>query len=269
MEIPILLGRALDKRDVEGAPPAAVVNEIFVKKYFPDGNPVGRHFTFNNNNKPLDVEIVGVAKTARYSSLKGEIPPITYTTWLQTPQGEAIHEMFFEIRAIGDPLALSNTVRQMVRESSPLVPVAGMTTQSLRIDQTITQEKTFAQLCSWFGGLALVMACIGLYGTMAYAVARRTSEIGIRMALGAVRGRIVWMVLREVIVLAAFGVAIGFAGVYEGTAFVKSLLFGLSPSDPLALAVSASVLLACALAAGFLPAYRAARIDPIVALRHE
>ena len=269
MEIPILLGRALDKRDVEGAPAVAVVNEVFVNKYFHGENPVGRHFAFGGKTNTLDVEIVGVARTARYSSLKREIPPVAYTSWLQTPSRDRLQEMFFELRTAGDPLALSNTVRQIVREASPLVPVAGMTTQTRRIDDTISQERTFAQLCTCFGGLALVMACIGLYGTMAYAVARRTSEIGIRMALGAARGRIIWMVLREVIVLSGFGVAIGFAAVFEATAFVKSFLFGLKPTDPLALCLSASILLGCALLAGFLPAHRASRIDPITALRHE
>src|SRR5258708_39518734 len=135
--------------------------------------------------------------------------------------------MVFELRAAGDPLRLSNTVRQIVHQVGPQVPLADMTTQSRRIDQTILQERTFAQLCACFGGLALLMACVGLYGTMAYAVARRTGEIGIRTALRAARGRIVWMVVREVVVLCVVGVAIGFAGVYQITAVVKSFLFGL------------------------------------------
>lgn len=269
MQIPILAGRALDKRDVEGAPLVAVVNEVFAKKYFPGSNPIGRHFSFGAKKNPIDIEIVGVAKTARYDSLKREIPPVTYLSWLQTPKRRDLHAMYYELRAAGDPLELASAVRQIVREVAPQVPVAEVTTQSRRIEQTITQERTFAQLCTCFGALALLMACIGLYGTMAYAVARRTSEIGIRMALGAGRSRIVWMILREVLGLAALGLAIGGAAVYETTALVKSFLFGLKPNDPAALGISVAILTGCALLAGYLPASRASRIDPMTALRHE
>ena len=269
MQIPILIGRAIDYRDVEGAPTVGVVNQVFAEKYFPGENPVGRHFSLGGAADGGDIEIVGVAKTARYNSLKREIPPVTYTSWLQAPKDHRLQEMFFEVRTAGDPLALGNTVRQIVRELGPQVPLADMTTQSRRIDQTILQERTFAQLCTCFGGLALLMACVGLYGTMAYAVARRTSEIGIRMALGAARRGIVWMVLREVIALSAVGMVVGFVAVFEATALVKSLLFGLAPNDPWALGVPVAILIGCALLAGYLPAWRASRIDPMVALRHE
>jgi ABC-type antimicrobial peptide transport system permease subunit len=177
--------------------------------------------------------------------------------------------MIFELRATGNPLALSNTVRQIVHEVGPQVPVADLTTQSRRIDQTISQERTFAQLCACFGGLALLMACVGLYGTMAYAVARRTGEIGIRMALGATRRRVVWMILREVITLSAFGLGIGLVAAYQTTAFLKTFLFGVKPNDPLAMGASVAILIGCALLAGYLPAFRASLIDPMVALRNE
>ena len=190
---------------MEGAPTAAVVNQVFAEKYFRGQNPIGRHFTLGGKTNATDIEIVGIARTARYNSLKREIPPVTYMLWVQAPKTRRLREMVFELRATGNPLALANTVRQIVHEVGPQVPVADMTTQSRRIDQTISQERTFAQLCACFGGLALLMACVGLYGTMAYAVARRTGEIGIRMALGATRRRVVWMILREVAVLSAFG----------------------------------------------------------------
>jgi ABC-type antimicrobial peptide transport system permease subunit len=160
-------------------------------------------------------------------------------------------------------------VHGIVHQLGPRVPVADMTTQSRAIDSTIVQERTFADLCTCFGGLALLMACVGLYATMAYAVTRRTSEIGIRMALGAQRRRIVWMVLREVLVLAAVGLAVGSAAVWQTTKFLQSFLFGLKPNDPLALAAAVSILIACAILAGYAPAWRASRIDPMVALRHE
>lgn len=269
MEIPIVAGRAIDKRDVEGAPVAAVVNQVFAEKYFHGQNPIGRHFSIGGKTNATDIEIVGIARTARYSSLRREIPPVTYIPWIQSPPSRRLREMVFELRATGDPLALTNTVRQIVHQVGPQVPVADMTTQTRRIDQTILQERTFAQLCACFGGLALLMACVGLYGTMAYAVARRTGEIGIRMALGATRRRVVWMVLREVMALSVVGLLIGLAAAYQTTAFLKSFLFGVKPNDPLAISVSVAVLIACALLAGYLPAFRASRIDPMTALRNE
>jgi predicted permease len=269
MEIPILAGRAIDKRDEDGAPVVGVVNQVFAEKYFHGQNPVGRHFRLGGTTNGMDVEIVGIARTARYSSLKREIPPVTYIPWAQSPKTRMLREMIFELRASGDPLALANTVRQIVHQIGPQVPVADMTTQSRRIDQTIQQERTFAELCACFGGLALLMACVGLYGTMAYAVARRTGEIGIRMALGATRRRVVWMVLREVVMLSAFGLVIGLAAAYETTAFLKSFLFGVKPNDPLSIGASVAILIACALLAGYLPAFRASRIDPMAALRNE
>jgi macrolide transport system ATP-binding/permease protein len=269
MEIPIVAGRAIDKRDVEGAPVAAVVNQVFADKYFHGENPVGRHFGLGSKTNATDLEIVGIARTARYSSLKREIPPVTYMAWIQAPKSRRLNEMIFELRAVGNPLALANTVRQIVHEVGPQVPVADMTTQSRRIDQTISQERTFAQLCACFGGLALLMACVGLYGTMAYAVARRTGEIGIRMALGATRRRVIWMILREVGLLSAFGLLVGLTAAYQTTTFLKSFLFGIKPNDPIAIGASVAILIACAILAGYLPAFRASRIDPMVALRNE
>jgi predicted permease len=268
LELPIVLGRPLDKRDVEGSQPVAVVNQVFADKYFPGQNPLGRHFTFGIRDG-VDVEIVGIAKTARYNSLKRQIGPVTYLPWLQSTKRLIPRQMFFEVRTAGDPMALANAVRQVVREASPLVPVTELRTQKGVIEKTIVQERTFAQLCACFGGLAMLMACVGLYGTMAYAVARRTGEIGIRMALGAERGRIVWMVLREVLWLSGVGVALGLATAYQASAAVQSFLFGLKPHDPWALACAVALLAGCGLVAGFVPARRASRIDPMVALRHE
>ena len=269
MEIPILTGRATDQRDVDGAPPVAVVNQVFAEKYFLGENPVGRHFKLGGPKSTNDVEIVGMARTARYDSLKREIPPVTYIPWLQTPKDRPLRQMFFELRTTGNPLALANTVRQMVHQAGPQVPVADVTTQSHRIEETILQERTFARLCACFGGLALLMACVGLYGTMAYAVARRTPEIGIRMALGATRQAVVWMVLREVITVSIFGLGFGLAAAYQTTVFLKSYLFGVKPNDPFTVVASIGILVGCALVAGYLPALRASQIDPMVALRNE
>jgi macrolide transport system ATP-binding/permease protein len=268
MQIPVLAGRPIEERDRDGAQIAAVVNEVFVKQFLQGEPAIGRHFGFGGQ-AGVDVEIVGVARTARYSSLKHDIPPVVYLSYLQTVKNWPINQMYFELRTAGDPLALANTVRKIVHEVGPKVPVANITTQSRQIEETIVQERTFAQLCSWFGALALAMACVGLYGSMAYAVSRRTSEIGIRMALGAERRRIIWMVLRQVLALGAVGVVVGLCAVWETTSFLKSFLFGLQPNDPVALGGAVAILVACAVLAGYAPAWRASHIDPMVALRHE
>jgi ABC-type antimicrobial peptide transport system permease subunit len=156
-----------------------------------------------------------------------------------------------------------------VHEANPKIPVVDITTHARQIDATIAPERIFADLCTCFGLLALAIACVGLYGTMAYAVLRRTGEIGIRVALGAERARIIWMVLREVMTLAAAGLAIGLTLAWELVRTVKSFLFGIQPADPVALGVSVAILAAAAILAGYAPAWRAARVDPMVALRHE
>jgi macrolide transport system ATP-binding/permease protein len=269
MQIPILAGRAIDERDREGSQQTAVVNEVFAKKYFSGQSPIGRHFQFGGGDKAVDMEIVGLAKSARYNSLKHEIPPVAYMSYLQGGKTRPVEWMYFELRTAGDPMALAGTVRKIVHDVAPQVPVAEMSTQARRIDETIVQERMFADLCTCFGVLALMMACVGLYGMMAYAVARRTGEIGIRMALGAERRGIVLMVLREVLVLGITGLVIGLVAVWQTTVYIKSLLFGLTPGDPLTLAGAVAILLACAILAGYAPALRASRIDPMAALRCE
>jgi ABC-type antimicrobial peptide transport system permease subunit len=192
---------------------------------------------------------------------------LIYLPYTSDPDG--LNGVFFQLRATGDPLSLVSTVRKIVRDASPNVPLGEVKTQTQQIDQTISEQRTFAQLCSGFAALALIIACVGLYGTMAYTIARRTSEIGVRMALGAERSRIVWMVLREVLGLASVGVAVGLVAAWATTRLVESYLFGLKEHDPGVLAGAVLVLILAVLAAGFSPAWRAARIDPLVALRHE
>ncbi|MBV9265068.1 MAG: ABC transporter permease, partial [Acidobacteriaceae bacterium] len=269
MQIPLLAGRAISELDRIDAPAVAVVNEIFTKRYFPGRYPIGRHFRIGGDKNGIDVRIVGVAKTARYNSLKGAIPPVTYLSYLQSAKKGQLQQMFFELRTVGDPLALENTVREIVHRVSPRVPVADVGTQAQRINETISQERTFAALCTSFGVLALVMACVGLYATTAYAVIRRTNEIGIRMALGAMKRRILWMVVKEVLVLGIVGLVIGFGGFWEIATYLKSFLWGLAPHDAAAFATAGLILVACTVMAGWAPAWRASRIDPMTALRHE
>ena len=266
MQIPILLGRSLEAHDIR-SPRVAVVSEQFARQFFPDQTPVGQRIGFGDIKNPADVEIVGVARNSRYNDLRNDNPPVAYVPYTQDLKG--LDRVEFELRTAGNPLALANTVRDIVHRASAAVPVSQVTTQRAMVDENISQERTFADLCTGFALLALLIACVGLYGTMAYSVARRTSEIGIRMALGAERRGIVWMVLREVLLLAAVGLAIGLAIAWETAHFVGSFLFGMKPTDPVALAVAVAVMTVAAILAGYAPAWRAARIDPMVALRHE
>jgi macrolide transport system ATP-binding/permease protein len=266
MQIPILVGRGMEPRDLQ-SPRVAVVSEQFVKQFFPNRSPVGQRIGFGDAKNPADIEIVGVARNSRYNDLKNKNPPAAYVPF--TLDINDLGPVAFELRTSGDPLALANVVRGIVHEASATVPVSGISTQAATIDHAISQQRTFADLCSCFAGLALAIACVGLYGTMAYTVARRTSEIGIRMALGAERRRIIWMVLREVLALAAVGLAIGLIAAWQAGHLVKSFLFGVAPDDPAALAISIVVLAASAALAGYAPVWRASRIDPMAALRHE
>jgi predicted permease len=268
MQVPILSGRALDPRDSEGAPRAAVVNEVFAKTYFPNDNAIGHEFALGNSQKG-NLTIVGVARNARYSSLKGPIPTVVYISYLQDLLNQPPIAMTFELRTTGNPMGLAEAVHKVVRTLAPTVPVMDMVTQAQHIDNTIVQERTFADLCTAFGSLALMIACVGLYGTMAYAVARRTNEIGIRMALGAERRRIVWMVQREVLLLAGVGLTIGMLAAWGAMSSVKGFVFGMKPADPIAMTAAMGILMTAAMLAGFAPAMRASRIDPLAALRHE
>jgi predicted permease len=267
MQIPILMGRGFEERDMT-SPRVAVATEAFAKKFFPNQNPIGRRIGLDDDKSPTDIEIIGVARTALYNSVKEkETPPVLYIPYTQNL--EQLSGVSFQLRAAGDALSLVPAVRKIVREASPNVPLANVKTQVAQIDEMISEERTFARLCSGFALLALLIACVGLYGTMAYTVARRTGEIGVRMALGALRGRIVWMVLREVLAVSAVGVMAGLGAALATTRLVESYLFGVKQHDPTVLVAAVLVLILAAVAAGFTPAWRAARIDPLVALRHE
>jgi predicted permease len=265
MQIPLVLGRGIEARDREGAPVVAVVNELFARTYFGGGSAIGRTFTTSAAQGPA--EIVGVAANALYSSLKDDFVPVAYLSAAQAIRPQV--QMTYELRTAGDPMALANTVREVVRQVDERLAVTGLRSQSAQIDRTINNEIVFAGLCSAFALLALLIAAVGLYATTSYTVARRTGEIGIRMALGAQRGRVLWMVLRDVVALCAAGLAIGFPGALWTSQLVESFLFETQPNDPLAMAGAVVMLVAAALLAAFVPARRAANTDPMSALRHE
>jgi predicted permease len=267
MQIPILRGREIEDRDRQGSAPVAVVSDLFARAYFGRENPLGQYLEVRGSS-PVKPQIIGVAATARYGGLKGSIPPVVYLSYAQVPPSQ-LQQMTFALRTDGDPLRYVSAVRTIVHEADTRVPVTNVKTQAADIDQTINQEIVFARLCSGFASLALVIACIGLYGTIAYTVARRTNEIGIRMALGAPRGSVIWMVLREVCVLVAIGLAISVPTAIGAARLIESFLFDMKPNDPRALALAVAILLGAALVASFGPARNALHVDPMIALRHE
>ena len=268
MQTPILLGREINERDVVSPVHVVVVNELFAKTHFANENPIGRHFGLGRGNNQIDFEIIGVSKNARLNSLKQDIPPVVYVPYSQNPR-QSLGQMVYALRAAGDPMALATSARRIMQQADARIPSSSIMTQAGQIDQTIGQERTFATLCTCFAVLAVLIACVGLYGMMAYSVARRTNEIGIRMALGAERRRLIWMVLQEVVVMAVVGLSIGLPVAFGTSHLLQSFLFQMKPNDPLALTVAAMTLLAAAVLAGYGPAWRASSIDPWLALRDE
>jgi predicted permease len=276
LQIPVLRGRAIEERDRPGAPYVAVVNKEFVRVFFGDEDPIGRHATMERFCPGCDIEIVGVAANTLYGELKANWtgstpaapPPTIFVSYSQAVWGP-VSDVTYQLRTVGDPLAPIGAVRDIVSRADPRVPVTRMKTQRALIDAEINQEVTFARLCTAFALLALTIACVGLYGTMSYGIARRTSEIGVRIALGARRATVVWMVLRDVLILAAIGVALSVPAALAASKLVESFLFGMKHYDPLALSAAMLTLLGATLLAGYVPAHTASRINPMAALRHE
>ncbi len=269
MQIPLLAGREFGERDHMGSPPVAIVNEAWVKVNLGGQSPIGQRLvSFGPGLKPQEMEIVGVARNVRYDELTGNFPAIAYMPFAQN-LNVPVEEMTFLLRTAGDPLAYASTVREIVHRADARVPVTNLGTQAAQIDQQMSQQILFARLCTGFAVLALAIACVGLYGTMSYTVARRTGEIGIRIALGAQRRTVVWMVLRDALILAAVGLVISVPTALGTTKLVESFLFGVRPNDPLALAAAVTILLSAALLASYVPAWKASRIDPMTSVRHE
>ena len=264
--VPIVLGRDFSEHDAAGAPPVTVINETMAKFYFPNQNPLGRHLRVEDPTR-TSLEIVGVARDAQDHDLRDKPVRRFYVSYLQPIDG--ITTVNFEIRADGPPGSLFESIRQETQRFDPKLPIQSLKPAQALIDDSIATERIVAQLATLFGALALLLAAIGLYGVMSYSVARRTGEIGVRMALGASRVAVTTMILREIVVLVLIGSCIGAVGALGLGRFVETLMFGLAPRDPVTLAAAIVILLAVALVSGFLPARRAARIDPIVALRSE
>ena len=259
--IPLVAGREFSPGDTAGAPAVAIVNQTMARHFFGRGSAVGRRFRLGKG----EFAIVGVAADSKYRDLREATPRLVYFAFLQDP-----HELnTLAVRTAGTPRAFAGAVRETIRETAPGLRITEITTLSGRIDRKLVRERLLADLSGFFSGLTLLLVSIGIYGALAYAVARRTNEIGIRMALGAQRGAVLWMVLRDILLVLSAGVAGGIAGVLALGRLVESMLFGLKPADAATLALATALLTAVALAAGYVPARRASRVDPVAALRFE
>ncbi len=263
MGIPLLLGRTIEERDRAGATRVAVIDETLARTYFPHESPVGKHF----RDDVQEYEIVGVVRDSKFNKIRGAEPPTYFTSYQQSPT--AFGAFAVELKTTETPSAVADEVRRAIAEIDPNVPLLGLATEEETVDRLIRQDRLFASLSSIFGALALLLSAIGLYGVRAYAVARRTSEIGIRMALGADRGVIAQMILRETGWLAFFGVASGLAVAYAVSRYVESMLYGVAPRDFTTFAGATLVMVIVAAVAGYLPARRASKVDPMIALRHQ
>jgi predicted permease len=271
MGIPLLSGRTFGPQEDTNSPRVVVVNQTFANKYFPNEYAVGKRFTFDTS-KPDQLEIIGICKDAKYTSQRDDIPPTVYSSYRQErPLSGAV----FEVRTAGDPSATIASVRNVVREIEPNLPVMNVKSQLEQADETLRMERLFAKLLTLFALLAQQLAAIGLFGVLAYTVSQRTHEIGIRMALGADRASVLKMIVKQGMTLAILGVILGLAGAYVLTKYLESwislskMLFGVKVTDPLTYGVIAVLLTIVALIACYIPARRATKVDPLVALRYE
>lgn len=266
MGIPILLGREIGPQDATGLRPA-VVNETFARHFFPKTNPIGKHIRDTYPGNPAECIVVGVAADAKYNSLREKTPPRLYAP-LFNPMWEQ-NSAVYEVRTFANTSSVSAALRSAVQEIAPSLPPISVRTMSGLVDDTLQTDRFIEQLSGFFGLLAVLLASVGLYGVMAYTVARQTRDIGIRMALGADPSKVRLQVLRESLVLVVLGIVIGVPAALAGTRLVRSMLFGLGFADPVVIVAAAVLLAMVAVLAGFLPAHRASRVDPMVALRYE
>ncbi|MGD0773556.1 MAG: ABC transporter permease [Candidatus Solibacter sp.] len=265
-QIPLVAGRGLEARDMSGAR-VAVINESMMRRYFGGGPAIGRSFRWERKGG-WDVQVVGIVKDAKYDRLRDDPPATIYVPWTQMPWGAA-RQLDFEVRTAGDANAAMAAVRRVVRDADRMLPVMDIKSMEQMIDEALEQERLLAWLVGLFGAITLVLASVGLYGMVAYSVTGRTREIGLRMALGADRGAVLGMILRQVLLTAGGGIAIGLAAALGATRVVRSLLYGVKANDATSFLAAAGMVLAVAVLAVAVPARRAMAVDPVRALRYE
>jgi predicted permease len=263
--VPVVMGRGFTDRDTPTSPKVAVINETAARLLFPNDNAVGKRMGTSLETNS-DYEVIGVVRDTKYADIRAAAPPTWYDSALQNlPRGA----MQFVVRTAADPVPMTKAMREAIRRVDSTLPVVSMSTQAERVEGRFVQERLFANAYSLFGALALVLACVGLFGVMSYNVARRTNEIGIRMALGARAFDVIRMILAECWLLIGIGVAAGVVTAIWAGRYVRQVLFGLAPTDVTTLIGATLLIATVASLAGFLPARRAARVDPLVALHHE
>ncbi|QNI36954.1 ABC transporter permease [Edaphobacter albus] len=266
MQIPLLAGRSFGPQDTSTSQRVAIISESVAKNLFPAGvNPIGHHYYTPSEQPANDRVVIGIAKDVKLRNLNEEQQYIDYFPSTQSPWGF----QHFAVRYDGDVTMIANAVQQTIHSINRTLPIGNITTLDKQVASSITNQRLVAQLSAFFGALAVFLSCIGIYGLMSYMVGRRTNEIGIRIAIGATRANVRWLVMREIVLLVAIGVAIGIPAAFAGNHIVGSMLFGLNGMDVASLLCAILALLGVAIVAGYLPAQRAARVDPMVALRYE
>jgi predicted permease len=265
--IPILQGRAFNRHDTSTSPKVAVVNRALAEKFFPNENPIGKTFETDVEDGDGLIQIVGIAANTRYADLRTDTPPTFYNPYVQKANGPS--RMMVELRASADSASVLAGARKAIESLDPDLPMIDIRTMKEQVGSTLANERALAQLAGGFSLLALVLASIGIYGMMAYAVNTRTAEIGLRIALGARAGQVISRVLREAFWVTGAGVVLGLIAALWLTRFIRVMLYGLEGTDALTVGGTAALLIAVSLLAAFAPARRASRIDPIRALRHD
>ncbi|HSE98796.1 MAG TPA: ABC transporter permease, partial [Blastocatellia bacterium] len=264
--VPLLAGREFTKKDTSASQKVAIINETMARQYFGDTDPVGRRMRYGGGNRPLDIEIVGVVKDSRHTSVRREVSNFVYNPYTQNPN---LGELTFYVRTTLEPESLANTLRGQVSGLDANLPVYDLRTLTQQIEQSIFGDRLMAVLSAVFGVLAALLAAIGIYGVMAYSVTQRTQEIGIRMALGARQSDVLKLIVGQGLTLIAAGAGLGLVASFAVTRLIASLLYGVAATDPVTFVVVTVLLVGIALLACFVPARRASKVDPIIALRYE
>jgi predicted permease len=265
MDISLLLGRDFSATDNEAGPLVILVNETLARTAFPEQNPIGQTLTIGRIGR--EYNIVGVFEDISYISLRRDPEPTVFYPYRQQPGYPG--KIFYEVRTASNPMATVPVIRQIISDINPNVPMADIKTQAIQLNESISKERCFAVLTMSLALLAVLLSCIGLFGLMAYYTAQQTGEIGIRKALGATPQNIAWPILRSALIMAATGIALGVPAVFATIRVVRSFLFGIEPYDPVTVVIAVLLLFSVAILASWIPARRAAKIDPMEALRYE